>query len=158
MKISILPLFPETGHFQNCLNHFFTTAGHITLNADKTNFMTFWINNKTCVYLNIMIKQLNLLAYKVMVTSNAQHIAYIIHKLCSLNFLWGHSHHLKTENLNPLTSFPFHHIVWSNAVGKLKTLKVTLYPKIIRIMTVVKQKGTRWQIFRKSDFLPLANK
>jgi hypothetical protein len=64
----------------------------------------------------------------------------------------------ETENLNPLTSLPFHHIVWSNSAGKLKMLKVILYPKIVRIMTVVKQKGTCWQIFRKSDFLPLANK
>jgi len=86
MKTSILTLFPETGHFQNCLNHVFTKASHVTLNVDETNFMTFSINNKTCVYLNMMINQLNLLAYKAMVTSTAQHTAYIIHKLCSLSF------------------------------------------------------------------------
>jgi len=117
-KISILTLCPETGHFQNCLNHVFTKASHVTLNVDKTDFMTFLINNKTCIYLNMMIKRLNLLAYKVMVTSNAQHTAYIIHKLCSLNFsMRALTPLIETENLNPLTSLPFHHIVWSNSAG-----------------------------------------
>lgn len=93
----------------------------------------------------MMIKQLNLLAYKVMVNSNAQCTAYIIHKLCSLSFSMRALKPLtETENLNPLTSLPFHHIVWSNSAGKLKMLKVLLYPKIISIMTVVKQKGTCW--------------
>jgi hypothetical protein len=49
---------------------------------------------------------------------------------------------IKTGNQNPLTLPPFHHIILSNSAGKLKMLKVILYPKIIRIMTVVKQKGT----------------
>jgi hypothetical protein len=62
---------------------------------------------------------------------------------------------IKTGNQNPLTLLPFHHI---NSAGKLKMLKVILYPKIIRIMTAVKQKETLWQIFGEFDFLPLANK
>jgi len=106
-----------------------------------------------------MIKQLNLLAYKVMVTFNAQHIPYIIHNLCSLSFsMRALTPLIKTETLYPLTSLPFHHIIWSNSAGKLKMHKVILYPKIIRIMTIVKQAVTCWQIFRKFDFLPLANK
>jgi hypothetical protein len=77
-----------------------------------------------------MMIKLNLLAYKVMATSNAQHIAYIIHKPCSLSFsVRALTPLIQTENLNPLTSLPFHQVFWSNSAGKLQTLKVILYKK-----------------------------
>ena len=93
-------------------------------------------------------KTTEFIGLQVIVTSSAQHTAYIIHKLCSLCFsIRALTPIIKTGNLNPLTSSLFHHIVWSNSVGKLKMLKVISYSKIIWIMTVVKQKGTCWQIF-----------
>ena len=59
-----------------------------------------------------------------MVTSSAQHTAYIIHKLCSLCFsIRALTPIIKTGNLNPLTSRLFHHIVCSNSVGEIKDAK-----------------------------------
>jgi hypothetical protein len=56
---SIIIYHPESDYFQNSINDAFAglnrwfKANELTLNFDKTNFIKFATNNKTCISLNI---------------------------------------------------------------------------------------------------------
>jgi hypothetical protein len=103
-------------------------ANKLTLNFDKTNFMKFSTNNKTCVNLNIgyddkTIEEIETAKIPGPQIDNNQNwktlIQCIIPKLSSTCF---EDIHITHENINfkisLLCLLSFQHVIWNNFLGK----------------------------------------